>query len=89
MLLDSDQPSQAIRLLEEGVIRTVHDPYLQLRLRHLLAAAQFCGGEYTRAAALFDLVGRGYRKHLPPNDPLVLDCAYHAGHAYAETGKPD
>ncbi|MEV8015304.1 protein kinase [Streptomyces sp. NPDC086554] len=89
VLLDNDQPSQAIRLLEEGVTRTAHDPYLQLRLRHLLAAAQFYAGEYTRAAALFDLVGRGYRKHLPPNDPLVLDCAYHAGHAYAETGKPD
>ena len=25
----------------------------------------------------------------PPTEPYVLDCAYHAGHAYAETGKPD
>ncbi|WP_018089083.1 MULTISPECIES: serine/threonine-protein kinase [unclassified Streptomyces] len=88
-LLENDQHSQAIRLLEEGVARTAHDSYLELRLRHFLAAAQFYAGEYTRAAALFDLVGRDYRKHLPPHDPIVLDCAYHAGHAYAEIGKPD
>jgi len=34
-------------------------------------------------------VGSDYRRYLPTTDPLVLDCAYHAGHAYAETGKPD
>ncbi|WP_369168926.1 protein kinase [Streptomyces sp. R28] len=88
-LLDSDQPSQAIRLLEAGVTRAAHDPYLELRLRHFLAAAQFYAGEYTHAASLFDVVGRDYRKHLQPSDPIVLDCAYHAGHAYAEIGKPD
>ena len=32
--------------------------------------------------------GRDYRRYFPPNDPDVLHCAYHAGHAYAETGKP-
>jgi hypothetical protein len=41
------------------------------------------------AAALFDAVGSDYRRYLPATDPLVLECAYHAGHAYAETGKPD
>ena len=58
-------------------------------MRHFLAAALFYAGEYTRAASLFDVVGRDYRRHLPPADPYVLDCAYHAGHAYAEIGKPD
>jgi serine/threonine protein kinase len=88
-LLDDDHPSQAIRLLENGLERAGHDPFLTLRLRHFLAAALFYAGEYTRAASLFDVVGRDYRKHLPPIDPYVLDCSYHAGHAYAEVGKPD
>ncbi|MET9787722.1 serine/threonine-protein kinase [Streptomyces canus] len=88
-LLESDRHSQAIRLLEEGVARAAHDAYLKLRLRHLLAAARFYAGEYTSAAALFDAVGRDYSKYLSPNDPIVLDCAYSAGHAYAEIGKPD
>jgi serine/threonine protein kinase len=88
-LLDNDRPSEAIRLLEDGVERSGHDPVLALRLRHFLAAALFYADEYTRAATLFDVVGRDYRRHLPATDPYVLDCAYHAGHAYAETGKPD
>jgi serine/threonine protein kinase len=88
-LLDSDRPSQAISLLEDGIERAGHDPALQLRLGHLLGAALFYAGEYTRAAAVLDAAGRDYRRYFPPNDPDVLDCAYHAGHAYAETGKPD
>ena len=88
-LLDSDHPSEAISLLEEGIERAAHDPALQLQLRHLLGAALFFAGEYTRAAAVLDAAGRDYRRYFPPNDPNVLHCAYHAGHAYAETGKPD
>jgi len=88
-LLDNDRPAEAISLLEDGVGRAGHDAFLDLRLRHFLAAALFYAGEYTRAAPLFDVVGRDYRKHLPPNDPYVLDCSYHAGHAYAEIGKPN
>ena len=87
-LLDSDHPSEAISLLEDGIERAGHDPALQLQLRHLLGAALFYAGEYTRAAAVLDAAGRDYRRYFPPNDPDVLDCAYHAGHAYAETGKP-
>jgi tetratricopeptide (TPR) repeat protein len=87
-LLDSDHPSEAISLLEDGVERAGHDPALQLRLRHLLGAALFYAGEYTRAAAVLDAAGHDYRRYFPPDDPAVLDCAYHAGHAYAETGKP-
>ncbi|MFI6093461.1 protein kinase [Streptomyces sp. NPDC051218] len=89
VLLDNDHPSEAIRLLEDGVARAAHDPFLDLRLRHFLAAAHFYAGEYTRAASLFQVVGRDYHKHLPSTDSYVLDCAYHAGHAYAEIGKPD
>lgn len=88
VLLDDDRTTEAIRLLDAGLART-DDPFLSLRLRHLLAAALYVDGELTRAASMFDAAGREYRKHLPPNDQLVLDCAYHAGHAYAETGKSD
>lgn len=87
-LLDNDQPSRAISLIEDGIERSDHDPALKLRLRHLQAAACFYAGEYTRAATIFEAVGRDYRRHLPSTDPVVLDTAYHAGHAYAETGKP-
>jgi serine/threonine protein kinase len=87
-LLDSDHPSKAISLLEDGVERAAHDPARQLQLRHLLGAALFYAGEYTRAATVLDAAGRDYRRYFPPDDPVVLDCAYHAGHAYAETGKP-
>jgi serine/threonine protein kinase len=88
-LLDNDQPSEAISLLEEGVGRAGHDSVLELRLRHFLAAALFYAGEYTRAASLFDVVGRDYRRYLSATDSYVLDCSYHAGHAYAEIGNTD
>jgi serine/threonine protein kinase len=88
-LLDNDKPAEAIRLLEDGVERAGHDPYFHLRLRHFLAAALFYAGEYTRAAPLFDVVGRDYRRHLAPSDRHVLDSSYHAGHAYAGIGEPD
>jgi len=88
-LLDNDRPSEAINLLEDGIERASHDPALRLRLRHFLGAALFYASEYTRAASVFDAVGRDYAKHLPPTDPYVLDCSYHAGHAYAEIGKPE
>lgn len=88
-LLDNDRPSEAINLLEDGIERASHDPALALQLRHVLGAALFYAGEYTRAASLLDVVGRDYRKYLSPTHADVLDCAYHAGHAYAEIGKPD
>ncbi len=87
-LLDSGHPSEAIILVEDGIERAGHDPALQLQLRHLLGAALFYAGEYTRAAAVLDAAGGDYRRYFPPNDHEVLDCAYQAGHAYAEIGKP-
>ena len=87
--MESDRPSGAIGLLEDGIERAGHDPALKLRLRHRLGAALFYAGEYTRAAAVLDAAGRDYRRYFPPNDPDVLECAHLAGYAYAETGKPD
>lgn len=87
-LLASDHPSEAISLLEDGIERASHDPALQLGLQRYLGAALFFAGEYTRASSVLDAVGRTYRKYLPPGDPDVLECAYLAGHAYAEIGKP-
>jgi serine/threonine protein kinase len=87
--MESDRPSGAIGLLEDGIERVGHDPALELRLRHRLGAALFYAGEYTRAAAVLDAAGRDYRRYFPPNDPDVLECAHLAGYAYAETGKPD
>jgi len=87
-LLDTDHPSQAISLLEDGIARAWDDPALRLRLRHYLGTALFSAGEYTRAGSLLEAVGQEYLKRLPPDDSYVLDCAYHAGLAYAETGKP-
>jgi hypothetical protein len=61
-LLDDDRPAEAIRLIEDGLDRSGHDQLVALQLNHLLAAAHFYAGEYTRAAHLFEAVGRG----LPP-----------------------
>jgi tetratricopeptide (TPR) repeat protein len=87
MLLDEDRSSQAVSLLEDAIERVGHDPALKLRLRKYLGAAMFYAGQYTRAASVFDAVGRAYREHLPATAPDVLDSSYHAGHAYAQIGK--
>jgi serine/threonine protein kinase len=85
-LLQAEHAAEAINLLENAVGRAP-DPAYALELRRALAAALFYAGEYTRAATMFDAVGSDYRRYLPADDPLVVDCAYHAGHAYAETGR--
>jgi hypothetical protein len=87
-LIQAQHAAEAIGLLED-VAGRAPDAAFALELRRVLAAALFYAGEYTRAAVLFDAVGSDYRRYLSPTDPLVLECAYHAGHAYAETGKPD
>ena len=88
-LLDDEHPSEAIRLLEAGVTRAIPGSVLELQMRHMLAAALLVGGQYSRAAQLFEQAGAAYRQHLGAGDPLALDCAYQAGQAYAQGGKPD
>jgi serine/threonine protein kinase len=89
VLLDDEHPSDAISLLEAGLDRAVPGSVLELQMRRTLAAALLIGGQYSRAAQLFEQAGAAYRQHLGPADPWALDCAYQAGHAYAQAGKPD
>ncbi|MBV9381415.1 MAG: protein kinase [Streptosporangiaceae bacterium] len=88
VLLDGENPSDAIRLLEAGLGRAVPGSALELQIRRTLAAALLIGGQYRRAAQLFEQAGTAYRQHLGAADPWALDCAYQAGHAYAQAGKP-
>jgi hypothetical protein len=89
VLLDGEHPSNAVSLLEAGLGRAVPGSVLELQMRRTLAAALLIGGQYSRAAQLFEQAGAAYRQHLGAADPWALDCAYHAGHAYAQAGKPD
>ncbi len=89
VLLEGDHPSDAISLLEAGLGRAVPGSVLELQMRRTLAAALLIGGQYSRAAQLFEQAGAAYRQHLGAGDPWALDCAYQAGHAYAQAGKPD
>ena len=89
VLLDGDHPSDAVSLLEAGLGRAVPGSVLELQMRRTLAAALLIGGQYSRAAQLFEQVGAAYRQHLGASDPWALDCAYQAGHAYAQAGRPD
>jgi serine/threonine protein kinase len=87
--IEADHPSQAISLLEVGLTRAVPGSFLELRMKHTLAAALLVGGQYGRAAQLFEEAGAVYREHLGAADPEALDCAYQAGNAYAQVAKPD
>jgi hypothetical protein len=85
-LADADQPQQAIELLEDGIERARHDAPLALSLRHALAGALFYADEHSRAASLFDSVGREFARQLGNDDPIVADCSYYSGWSYAEIG---
>lgn len=89
VLLDEEHPSEAISLLEAGLARAVPGSVLELQMRRMLAAALLIGGQCSRAAQLFEQAGTAYRQYLGAADPWALDCAYQAGHAYAQAGKPD
>jgi predicted negative regulator of RcsB-dependent stress response len=88
--LQADRPSDAVRVLDDGVVRARHDRALQLFLRHHLGNALFAAGEYSRAATVLDTARSDLQAHArrEASDPDVLECAYQAGLAYAETGKP-
>jgi serine/threonine protein kinase len=88
-LVDKERPQEAIDLLDDAAARVGYDPALDLQVREQLAATLFHANQYTRAAKLFDVLGRDFAKLLQPGDPRVLNCAYQAGLAYAEAGKPD
>ncbi|MBI1759228.1 MAG: serine/threonine protein kinase [Actinobacteria bacterium] len=88
-LLDSGDNTGAVRLLEAGLRRSSANPFFELELQQLLGLALFYVGEYRRAAALLAGAGKRYRAGgLVASHPRVLECAYHAGHAYAEIGAP-
>ena len=89
VLLEGEHPSDAISLLEAGLDRARPGSVLELQMRRTLAAALLIDGQYGRAAQLFEQAGAAYRQHLGARDPWALDCAYQAGHAYAQAGKPD
>ena len=89
VLLEGEHPSDAISLLEKGLGGAAPGSVLELQMRRMLAAALLIGGQYSRAAQLFEQAGAAYRQHLGAGDPWALDCAYQAGHAYAQAGKPD
>ena len=69
--------------------RAVPGSLLELQMRHSLAAALLVGGQYGRAGKLFEEAGNVFRRYLGAADRDALDCAYQAGHAYAQAGKPD
>jgi hypothetical protein len=64
VLLDGEHPSDAVRLIEAGLGRAVPGSVLELQMRRTLAAALLIGGQYSRAAQLFEQAGAAYRKHL-------------------------
>jgi serine/threonine protein kinase len=74
-LAEADQPQQAIELLEDGIERARHDAPLTLSLRHALASVLFYADEHTRAAPLFDSVGREFARQFGNDDPIVVECS--------------
>lgn len=87
-LMDSGDTAEAVRLLEAGLQRSSADRFFALELRWLLGLALFYIGEHRRAAAHLADAGQEYRcAGLPPTHSRVLECAYHAGHAFAEIGE--
>ena len=88
-LMDAGHSADAVRLLEAGLERSPVGSYFALDLRRLLGLTLFYVGEHRRAAGLLDSAGAEYRTRcLPSTHRYVVDCAYHAGHAYAEIGEP-
>jgi hypothetical protein len=68
--------------------RSSTDRFFGLELRRVLGLALFFAGENRRAASLLADAGKEYRSEgLPSSHSRVLECAYHAGHAFAEIGE--
>ncbi|MGH3280800.1 MAG: tetratricopeptide repeat protein, partial [Trebonia sp.] len=89
IITDPAREEALARLRAEMERETAPGSLPELRMRHTLAAALLMAGRCTRAASLFEQAGAAYRQYLGATDPWALDCAYQAGHAYAQAGKPD
>jgi serine/threonine protein kinase len=88
-LMHAGRSADAVRLLEAGLGRCQAGSFFALDLRRLLGLTLFYVGEHRRAAGLLDSAGAEYRSRgLPSSHRYVVECAYHAGHAYAEIGDP-
>jgi serine/threonine protein kinase len=88
-LLKSGGDTEAVRLLDVSLERATANRFFGLELRRLLGVALSYVGEHRRAAALLANALEEYRSGgLPSSHRRVLECAYHAGHAYAEIGEP-
>ncbi|MFN8076747.1 MAG: protein kinase [Kineosporiaceae bacterium] len=86
-LLEEGEAPAAVRLLQDAHERATGDPLHRLELTRMLGLALYLTGESRRAAGLLAEAGRRYRSSLAASHPRVLECAYHAGHAYAEVGE--
>lgn len=86
-LIVEGRPHEAVQRVETAARAGAEDAYASLRLRHCLADTLFAAGEFGRAAPMLAEVGAEYRRRLGPANPLILDCAYDAGLAYAELGE--
>lgn len=84
-LVERGANTEAVHLLEAGLERTSGDRFTALELSRILGLALFFAGEYRRAASILSAAGQEYRSRgLPVSHSRVLDCAYYAGHAFAE-----
>lgn len=88
-LLDADQPDRAVRVLDEGVARSVGRPYHHLQLRHMLAGALVEAGRLSRAAPLLVAVAQEYRRFEKTPSHILVDLAFQTGYAYAELGRAE
>ncbi|WP_181778850.1 protein kinase domain-containing protein [Pseudonocardia pini] len=87
-LMADDQQNLAVETLEDGLTRAAAEPYFTLELGFQLGMIQFLRGEYRAAAAHLTMAEETYRARLGDDHPRTVQCAFYAGHAYAELGEP-
>jgi serine/threonine protein kinase len=88
-LMEGNDPTGAVRLLEGALGRSSANRFFRLELRRQLGLVLFYVGEYRRAAGLLADAGSEYRERgLPSSHRRIVECAFHAGHAFAEIGEP-
>ncbi|WP_218129995.1 serine/threonine-protein kinase [Pseudonocardia oroxyli] len=87
-LMGDDQLGLAVEILEDGLARAAAEPFFRLELSFQLGMIQFLRREYRAAASLLTEAEETYRARLGDVHPRAVQCAYYAGHAYAELGEP-